>query len=266
MKKLLGSFATAATFVFVGTFTIVPVATTSAVYAQGVPTVDSRNILQTIEQVKLMLDDLGVQENMLAQATEQVTKLQAQLDQLNSIYARLEGVRNVVDMAMGEGMDSVLNGNLTNVIQTFRAAMTGNFTGFASGKSDAMQASITSVLSAAGLSQEAVTGMANSGVPTAERVAAQAASGAVLAANAQQTYAETGIALQRVTRLVELSSEATDVKESIDYNTRMLAEMAVLLARNLETSAIAAAYQGQAGVMDAAAIAQERQYMTFSNN
>lgn len=265
MKKLLGSYATAL-FVSVGTFTIVPVATTNAVYAQGVPTVDTRNILQTIEQVKLALDDLGVQENMLSQAIEQVTKLEEQLTQLNDIHTRIQGVRNIVDMAMGEGLDSILNGNLTNVIQTFRGAMTGDFAGFASGKSAQMQASITSVLTSAGMSQQSVTAMANSGVAGAERTAAQAASGAVLAATAEQTYAETGVALQRVERLIELSAEATDIKESIDYNTRVIGEVAVLLARNLEMQAIAGAHQGQAGVLSAATIAQERQYMTFSNN
>lgn len=252
MKKFLASVAASAFLI-------------GAANAQGVPTIDAKNTLQTIKQLEVLLDDLGVQEGILGNAVEQLSKLQEQLTQLNSIYSRLEGVRNIVDMAMGDGLDSVLNGNLSNVISTFRGATTGDFSGLTSGKSTEMTKTIESVLNNAGIPQSTVTAMANSGVAGAERTAAQAASGAVLAASAEQTYKETGVAMQRVEKLIVMSKESEDVKESIDMNTRMLAELASLLARNLEMSAISGAYTGQAGVMEAAAIAQERQYMTFSN-
>lgn len=44
------------------------------VHAQGVPTVDTKNTLQTIKQLEVLLDDIGIQEDMLvlwiAQASE----------------------------------------------------------------------------------------------------------------------------------------------------------------------------------------------------
>ena len=238
----------------------------TAAFAQGVPTIDTKNTLQTIKQLEVLLEDVGIQGDLLNKATEQLTKLQEQLDQLNGLRSKLEGVRSIVDMAMGDGLDSILNGNLHNVISTFKGVSKGDLSGFTDGKSSAMSASVTSVLESAGLPQSTVTAMANSGVPGAERTAAQAASGAVLAATAEQTYKETGVAMQRVEKLVIMSKESTDMKEAVDLNTRMLAELATLLARNLEMSAVAGAYTGQAGVMEAAAIAQERAYMTFSND
>lgn len=253
MKKLLTSAAVS--LVLIG-----------PVHAQGVPTVDTKNTLQTIKQLEVLLDDLGVQQDMLGNAVEQLNKLQSQLDQLNSIYSKIEGVRNIVEMTMDGGLDSILNGNLHNVISTFKGVANGDLTGFASGKSSDMSKTVTAVLDSAGLSQSAVSAMASSGVPGAERTAAQAAGGAVLAATAEQTYKESGVALQRVEKLVDMAKDSTDMKESIDLNTRMLAELAVLLAKNLEMTAVTGAYEGQAGVMAAAAIAQERQYMTFSND
>lgn len=236
------------------------------VHAQGVPTVDTKNTLQTIKQLEVLLDDIGIQEDMLGNAVEQLTKLQAQLDQLQSIYSKIEGVRNIVEMTMDGGLDSILNGNVSNVISTFKGVANGDLSGFASGKASEMSSTVTAVLDSAGLSQSDVTAMASSGVPGAERTAAQAASGAVLAATAEQTYKESGVALERVEKLVDMAKDSTDMKESIDLNTRMLAELAVLLAKNLEMTAVNGAYDGQAGVMAAAAIAQERQYMTFSND
>lgn len=235
------------------------------VMAQGVPTVDTSNILQTIKQLDVLLQDLGIQSDLLDSAMKQVEKLQAQLDQLQQIYARFTGAREIVDFAMGNGLDAILDGSLTGVIASISSAAKGDFSGFVGGKSGAMTATAEKALSNSGLSKSDVTAMANSGVPAAERTATQAAGGAVLAAVAEQTYTEAGIGLQRVEKLVEASKNSEDIKESIDLNTRMLAEIAVLMAKQLEIASISGAYAGQSGVSEAAAIAEERAYMTFAN-
>lgn len=238
---------------------------TQAGHAQGVPTIDTKNTLQTIKQLEVLLDDLGIQNDMLTGIKDQIGKLEAQLGQLQDIRSKLEGIRDIAGMPMGDGLDGFLAGNLSGVLETFSGARSGDLSGFAPGKSSAMSASVTNVLERAGLPQSTVSAMASSGVPGAERTAAQAASGAVLAATAEQTYQETGVALKRVEKLIEQAKKSEDLKGSIDINTRMLAELATLLARDLEMSATASAYAGQEGVMSAAAIAEERAYMTFSN-
>lgn len=239
--------------------------TPSTAAAQGVPTVDGQNTLQTIKQLEAMLKDAGVQSDLLSNAVEQVEQLQAQLTQLEDIYGQFSGARDIVDMAMGGDLDGILNGNMTDVLGTIQAGMNGDWSGFEAGKSGPMTDAVNTALSSAGLSQESVSSMASSGVPGAERVAAQASSGAVLAASAEQAYAETGSSLDRVNTLVEMTQSSEDIKESIDLNTRMLAELSVQLAKSLELQSIEAVYNGQAGVLSAATIAEERAYMTFSN-
>lgn len=237
----------------------------SAAWAQGVPTIDGQNTLQTIKQLEAMLRDAGVQSDLLSNAVKQVEQLQAQLTQLQNIYGQFSGARDIVDMAMGGNLDGILSGNMTDVLGTIQGGMTGNWGGFTPAKGDKLTKAVETALSTAGLSQEKVTGMATSGVPGAERVAAQASGGAVLAATAEQTYAETSSSLERVNTLVEMTQSSEDIKESIDLNTRMLAELSVQLAKSLELQSIEAVYNGQSGVLSAATIAEERAYMTFSN-
>lgn len=237
----------------------------SAAWAQGVPTIDGQNTLQTIKQLEAMLRDAGVQSDLLSNAVKQVEQLQAQLTQLQNIYGQFSGARDIVDMAMGGNLDGILSGNMTDVLGTIQGGMTGNWGGFTPAKGDKLTKAVETALSTAGLSQEKVTGMATSGVPGAERVAAQASGGAVLAATAEQTYTETSSSLERVNTLVEMTQSSEDIKESIDLNTRMLAELSVQLAKSLELQSIEAVYNGQSGVLSAATIAEERAYMTFSN-
>ena len=237
----------------------------SAAWAQGVPTIDGQNTLQTIKQLESMLKDAGVQSNILTNAIDQLEQLRAQFTQLENIYAQFSGPRDIVDLVMGEGLDGLLDGNMTDVLGTIQAGMSGDWSGFTSGNAGKLTEAVGTALSTAGLSQEKVTEMASSGVPGAERTAAQASSGAVLAATAEQTYADTASSLERVNTLVEMTQSSGDIKESIDLNTRMLAELSVQLAKSLELQSIEAVYNGQAGVLSAATIAEERAYLTFSN-
>lgn len=244
---------------------LVALCTAPAALAQGVPTIDGQNTLQTIKQLEAMLRDAGVQSDLLSNAVKQVEQLQAQLSQLQDIYGQFSGTRDIVDLAMGGNLDGLLDGNMTDVLGTIQGGMTGNWGGFTPSKNDKLTKGVETALTTGGLSQEKVTGMASSGVPGAQRVAAQASGGAVLAASAEQTYAETSSSLERVNTLVAMTQDSGDIKESIDLNTRMLAELSVQLAKSLELQSIEAVYNGQAGVLSAATIAEERAYMTFSN-
>ena len=244
---------------------LVALCTAPAALAQGVPTIDGQNTLQTIKQLEAMLRDAGVQSDLLSNAVKQVEQLQAQLSQLQDIYGQFSGTRDIVDLAMGGNLDGLLDGNMTDVLGTIQGGMTGNWGGFTPAKGDKLTKGVETALTTGGLSQEKVTGMASSGVPGAQRVAAQASGGAVLAASAEQTYAETSSSLERVNTLVSMTQDSGDIKESIDLNTRMLAELSVQLAKSLELQSIEAVYNGQAGVLSAATIAEERAYMTFSN-
>ena len=61
------------------------------VTAQGVPTVDTQNIAQEIRQLQQMLQDFGIQTDLLDNALAQLDLLQQQFDQLEEMYASLTG-------------------------------------------------------------------------------------------------------------------------------------------------------------------------------
>ena len=107
-----------------------------AALAQGVPTIDGQNTLQTIKQLEAMLRDAGGQSDLLSNAVKQVEQLQAQLSQLQDIYGQFSGARDIVDLAMGGDLDGLLSGNMTDVLGTIQGGMTGNWDGFTPAKGD----------------------------------------------------------------------------------------------------------------------------------
>jgi type IV secretion system protein VirB5 len=256
----------------IASFMLFAVSSTS-VQAQGVPVIDQTNILKSVEQLKVMLENLGVQNNLLTQAKEQFNKLQEQLGQLKNIYSMINGLRNIKDLDFKSELSSILSGSFSgkdmggigNIISTFNAGASGDWSGLTSGKSTAMKQTIDKSLKAAGLSQETISSWSSSNEPSQKRVAQQAASGAALAATAEQSYKEAGQSLERVKTILEDTKNSEDIKGSIDNNTRMLAELSIQLAKGLEIASIEAAYNGQGGVMAAAERAEERKFFTFGN-
>ena len=87
---------------------------------------------------------------------------------------------------------------------------------------------------------------------------------AVLSAAAQNSHAEAAQSLERIERLVEMIPDMADLKESMDHNTRVTAELAIAMTRMWELEAIQTVGAGNAGVVDAATIAEERRYMDFT--
>ncbi|MDB4112296.1 conjugal transfer protein TraF, partial [Yoonia sp.] len=68
-------------------------------FAQGVPTIDTRNIAQEIRQLQQMLEDFGIQSDQLDAALDQINLIQDQLNTLNDTYAALTGASDILEMA-----------------------------------------------------------------------------------------------------------------------------------------------------------------------
>ena len=101
-------------------------------------------------------------------------------------------------------------------------------------------------------------------IRAAEGVATRATTGAVMSAAAQNSHAEAEQSLERVERLVEMIPDMEDLKASMDHNTRVTAELAIAMTRMWELEAIQTLGAGNAGVVDAATVAEERRYMDFT--
>lgn len=234
------------------------------------PVVDAANIAQAIKQVEAMTMDQILQNDMLANAYKQFEMLKNQYVQLQSIYGSFTGIRaNIPEMLLPR-LNDILQGNFSTangggVLSTLMGGAGGGWDGFNSDKNNALSNTANKSLKAAGLSPDILKQWTDSREPIQQRTAQQASGGAMLAATAEQSYKESGESLKRVKTILDASKNSKDIKESIDNNTRMLAELSIQLAKSLEITSTEAVFNGQSGVNEAAERAEERKFFTFGN-
>ena len=234
------------------------------VTAQGVPTVDTQNIAQEIRQLQQMLQDFGIQTDLLENALAQLDMLQQQFDQLKEMYASLTGPRSIIGLAMGGDLDKLLQANFEDIPGLIRGIQAGDWSSLIGPNAGPLRTQMEQALASAGFDQDSLREIATSGKPGAEGVASRATTGAVMSAAAQNSHAEAAQSLERVEKLVAKIPDMKDLKESMDHNTRVTAELAIAMTRMWELEAIQTLGAGNAGVVDAATIAEERRYMDFT--
>ena len=140
---------------------------TSPVSAQGVPTVDTRNIAQEIRQLQQMLEDFGIQTDQLDTLLEQLDLVQQQLDTLNETYAALTGATDIIEMAMGGDLDGLLDQEFGDLLGTIRQIQSGDFSGLIGNAAPQLEGRMTQALEDAGFDQDSLSDMASSGNPGA---------------------------------------------------------------------------------------------------
>ena len=232
--------------------------------AQGVPTVDTQNIAQEIRQLQQMLEDFGIQSDIFENALEQLDMLQQQFDQLQSMYASLTGPREILGLIMGGELDQLLEAKFEDIPGLIRGIQQGDWSNLLGVTAGPMRTQMQQALASAGFDENSLREIATSGNPGAEGIATRATTGAVLSAAAQNSHAEAAQSLARVERLVAMIPDMDDLKASMDHNTRVTAELAIAMTRMWELEAIQTIGAGNAGVVDAATIAEERRYMDFT--
>ncbi len=238
-----------------------------AAYAQGVPTVDTQNIAQEIQQLRQMIEDEVLQNEQLQQALAQLETLREQYAQLQETYAALTGLMELPEIITTQ-FEAELNGLLDqefgDIMGTIDAIQNGDWSQLAGSGSGQIQTQMTRVLADAGFDEDTLSEMANSGVGGAERAAQQATTGAVMSAAAQNSYEDAGHSLERVDRLVGMIGDMEELKDSVDLNTRVTAELAIALVAQWQLEAVQTVGTGTTGVLDAATLAEERQFMDFT--
>lgn len=232
--------------------------------AQGVPTVDTQNIAQEIRQFQQMLQDFGIQSDLLENALAELQLVQDQLDQLNALYAALTGPRGILGLAMGYDLDQLLEAKFDDVPALIRNIQTGDWSGLIGPNGFEMRTQMETALASAGFDENSLREIANGDSPGAQGVATRATTGAVMSVAAQNSHAEAAQSLERIEVLVAMIPEMDDLKAAMDHNTRVTAELAIALTRMWELEAIQTVGAGTAGVVDAATIAEERRYMDFT--
>lgn len=238
-----------------------------AAFAQGVPTVDTQNIAQEIQQLRQMIEDEVLQNEQLQQALNQLDTLREQYAKLQETYAALTGLMDIPEIITTQfeaELNGILDQEFGDILATIDAIKNGDWSRLAGNGAPGIQTQMTRVLADAGFDEDTLSEMANSGAAGAERIAQQATTGAVMSAAAQNSYEEAGQSLERVDRLVGMIGDMEELKDSVDLNTRVTAELAIALVAQWQLEAVQTVGSGQAGVLDAATLAEEQQFMDFT--
>lgn len=240
---------------------------TTPAFAQGVPVVDTQNIAQNIQQLRQMIEDELLQNEQLVQLREQLSTLTDQLAQLQETYAaltRLAELPEVIATEMEAELNGILDQEFGDIQATIQAIRTGDFSGLSGSGAGQIQTQMGRVLADLGFDEDTLNEMATSGNAGAERIATQATTGALVSSAAQNSYEDAGQSLERVDRLVGLIDDMDELKESVDLNTRVTAELAIALVAMWQLEAVQTVGDGTGGVIDAATIAEEQNFMEFT--
>ncbi len=235
--------------------------------AQGVPVVDTQNIAQNIQQLRQMIEDEILQNEQLTQLREQLATLTDQLAELQRTYealTRLAELPEIIRTEMEDELNGLLDQEFGDIQATIRAIRTGDFSGLSGSGASEIETQMDRVLADLGFDDDTLSEMASSGNASANRIATQATTGALVSAAAQNSYDDAGQSLQRVDRLVGLIDDMDVLKESIDLNTRVTAELAIALIAMWQLEAVQTVSDGTGGVIDAATIAEEQRFMDFT--
>ena len=113
----------------------------------------------------------------------------------------------------------------------------------------------------AGLDTATVDTLSKSDDPGAARIGTQANTAAFLSAAAETSSVKASESLERVHELVQEIPDTEGLKEAIDLNTRVTAELSIAMANiwNMESAQLMG--MGEAGVMDAATAAEEEKFI-----
>jgi len=268
MPRIVTAARPLRTFAIASAFALsAPVVTVTPAHAQGVPVVDTQNIAQNIQQLRQMIEDEILQNEQLVQLREQLGVLTDQLAELQRTYealTRLAELPEIIRTQMEDELNDLLDQEFGDIIATIEAIKTGDFSGLTGSGASEIETQMDRVLADLGFDEDTLSEMARSGNPGAERVATQATTGALVSAAAQNSYEDAGQSLERVDRLVGLIDDMDELKESVDLNTRVTAELAIALVAMWQLEAIQTVGDGTGGVIDAATIAEEQRFMEFT--
>jgi type IV secretion system protein VirB5 len=237
----------------------------ASVHAQGVPVIDARSLLQQLETYKQQLVDEILQEEQIAKLVEQVRLLEDQLAQLEEIQALVSNPSDILGLVLGSDLDGILEGEFDlNMVDTLLRGSKGDWSGLKGAGADAFKERLSAAFEGGGTSQEKVTALANSGNVQAERNATATTAGAATSAAAEVAYEEAAQSVERVEVLVTEIANMESLKESVDHNTRVTAELAIAMAAMWQLESVQTMNVGFSGVLDAATLADIEKFNDFT--
>ena len=218
---------------------IATILVTGTAQAQGVPTFDAASVAQAIAQLEQMRQDYANQLEQLQSMTGD-----------KAIAGILNGAQDIAARESADSLSSIMSGAMTG------AAIPGN--------SSALTARIEELKTTFDLPD--INAFLTSDVPQDRALATQAGAGLAAVATAEDTYARANTSMGRVNELMGQIDANADLKASVDYNTRMLGEIAVLLNESLRLQAAQTNATGTDALLAAREQAASRTFMRVGDN
>ena len=237
------------------------------VNSQGVPTIDVTSLAKLAEQLteaKLQLREQVAQNLKLDEQTRQL------LEQIALLQNQIDALRNGLTLAdLGIDPENFLRDILpdfSDLTASLDAARTGDWgqvlaSGDVLGGGRTVTGHVDSTFETAGLSRDRVDTLAQSEDQTASRIGQSANVNAFMSVAAESSSQAATDSLTRLDGLVQKIPDTEGLKEAIDLNTRVTAELGIALANVWSMEAIQTVGQGNMGVMDAATAADEEKYL-----
>lgn len=190
--------------------------TMSAAIPQGIPVIDTSQIAQVIASVQQQIKDYA----------EQIKQLTTMKDQLTNMQQRLQAITGA------KGISSILNSAAEKTARTaatdLQSIMDGAISGGSIGGNIGDMGSVISDLKSR-FALDDLDAFNSSDVAADKAIASLAGSGMVAVATADDSYKRANTAVTRVNSLVDQIDSTADLKASVDFNTRVNAEVAVLI-------------------------------------
>ena len=182
---------------------------TGAVRAQGVPTFDAAAVAQAVAQVSQMQQDYANQLEQFATLKDQLTSMTGG----KAISGILNSTVDIDARASADSLSAIMSGGMTG------APVGGN--------SSALTARMNELKTTFDLPD--INAFLTSTTPQDRALATQAGAGLAAVATAEDSYGRANASMGRVNQLIGDIDTNADLKASVDYNTRMLGEVVVML-------------------------------------
>ena len=240
----------------------------SPVAAQGVPTIDVTSIARLAEMITEAKKQLQEQIAQNLKLDDQTLKLVQQIQLLRS---QVDALRNGLSLAdLGFDKDSFLDDILpgfSDLSGSLQAAKGGDWASVLSSGAPFGSGSVTSFVDeafkSAGLDRTRVDELSKSDEPQSARIGNAANVNAFMSVAAETSSQAAKESLTRIDGLVGKIEDTENLKQAIDLNTRVTAELGIALANVWSMQAVQTVGMGEAGIMDAATAAEEEKYLTI---
>lgn len=233
---------------------------------QGVPTVDLTSIARLGEILTQARSQLQEQVQQNLKLDEQTQRLIAQLQELLSIRDALRNGLTLADLGFDpETFLRQIMPGFSDLTRSLNAARTGDWQSvMASGSpmsGQGIMAHVERAMGSGGLTRGRVDELAESEDAASARIGTSANVNVFMSVAAESSSEAARESLTRIDGLVGKIEGTVNLKQAIDLNTRVTAELGIALANVWAMQAVQTVGMGQAGIMDAATAADEEKYL-----